>query len=214
MADASVRPAVADDADDVADVQAQAWREAYPDVLPRQSLAALGGEAGAARWREAVAEPPSPRHRVLVACAGADVVGFAAFGPGADPDLDASVDAEVHAFVVRSEHARAGHGSRLLTATVEHLRADGFRHVHVWLATRDDALRAFLAGAGWAADGATRSLDLRGDGEVLAQQVRLHTDISDTAFGDTAFGDTASGDAPPTQTSAPGRTSAPADDGR
>ncbi len=179
MADASVRPPRAQDAAAVAAVQAQAWREAYADLLPEQSLAALEGEPGAERWREAVTAPPTPRHRVLVACAGAEVVGFAAFGPGGDPDLNADVDAEVHALVVRPQDAGAGHGSRLLTATVDHLRGDGFRHAHLWLGVGDDALRAFLTGAGWGADGATRSLDLRGDGDVLAQQVRLHTDISE-----------------------------------
>jgi hypothetical protein len=42
-------------------------------------------------------------------------------------------------------------------------------------------LRQFLTDAGWAPDGAHRELDLRGDGEVLVKQVRLHTDLGDEA---------------------------------
>ena len=36
---------------------------------------------------------------------------------------------------------------------------------------------AFLTGSGWAADGAHRELDLRGDDSVRVRQVRLHTDL-------------------------------------
>ena len=41
----------------------------------------------------------------------------------------------------------------------------------------DDATRAFLTAAGWAPDGAHRTLDLTGDGSVTLKQVRLHTDL-------------------------------------
>ena len=37
---------------------------------------------------------------------------------------------------------------------------------------------AFLQAAGWAPDGAHRSLDLHDDGSVLVKQVRLHTDLT------------------------------------
>ena len=47
-----------------------------------------------------------------------------------------------------------------------------------WLTSTDDMLREFLAGAGWAPDGAHRELDLHGDGTVLVKQVRLHTALA------------------------------------
>ncbi len=50
---------------------------------------------------------------------------------------------------------------------------DGFSALHTWLAAAETDLRAFLVGAGWDSDGAHRSLDLRGDGEVLVEQTRL-----------------------------------------
>lgn len=46
-----------------------------------------------------------------------------------------------------------------------------------WVVASDDDLRAFLDGAGWAADGAHRELDLDGSGSVTVKQVRLHTDL-------------------------------------
>jgi GNAT superfamily N-acetyltransferase len=131
------------------------------------------------QWRLAVTEPPSPRHRLLVAVAGADVVGFAALAPADDPDLDAATDAEIVALSIAPDRGHEGHGSRLVNAAVDHLRADGFASTHVWLTETDLALRVFLEGAGWADDGARRSLDLHGDGTVVISQLRLGAAIGD-----------------------------------
>ena len=74
------------------------------------------------------------------------------------------------------EATRAGHGSRLLNAVVDTIRADGFRRVTVWVNSTDDVLRAFYTDSGWAPDGAHRELDLYGDESVRIKQIRLHTD--------------------------------------
>jgi len=179
VADASVRTALPDDAASIASVQAAAWRAAYGTLLPTEVLEDLGSPVAHDQWREAVTTPPSPRHRVLVALTGADIVGFAAFGPSEDSDLVAMVDAELTALCVLPDRIRQGHGSRLVNAAVDHLRGDDFQHVRVWLAAGgvDDRLHAFLAGAGWAEDGARRELDLHGDGRVVVPQVRLHAAI-------------------------------------
>jgi GNAT superfamily N-acetyltransferase len=83
--------------------------------------------------------------------------------------------------VVDPAHTRRGHGSRLLQACADTLRADRFGTALTWLTADDDARRRFLTGAGWGADGAHRELDLHGDGSVRVKQVRLHTDLSDLA---------------------------------
>jgi hypothetical protein len=75
-------------------------------------------------------------------------------------------------------------------ASVEHLRAQGFERAYTWVPAADDAGGAFLVGAGWAADGAHRQLDLRGDGVVVVTQVRLHTDIRPRDPGVTPPGST------------------------
>ena len=177
MADVSVRPAVVQDAPAVARVQVASWRPVYGDVLASELLEALGGEPGVQRWRSSIAAVPSPRHRVMVACAGAEVVGVATVGPGEDRDLDTRVDGEIGVLLVAPSARRGGHGSRLLMASVDHLRGDGFERAYTWVAASDDAMRAFLVSSGWAADGAHRRLDLRGDGQVVMSEVRLHTDI-------------------------------------
>ena len=177
-ADAGVREARRADAAAVADIQVRAWRHAYRDLLPAGVLDRVTGpdalEAWRERWADAAANPPSPRHRLLVAVASDLVVGFAAHAPAEDPDLDAATTAELITLLVDPLHARAGHGSRLLAATVDLLREDGFTTLISWAFEKDEVTRAFLGGAGWAPDGTARTLDM---GEPV-RQVRLHTDIT------------------------------------
>lgn len=178
-ADVSVRVAWADDAEAVAAVQVRAWRSEYADLLPADLLDTLDPTALAATWREALSRPKDARNRVLVALERNAVRGFAVTSPSDDPDADPVADGEVAELTVDPDHTRHGHGSRLLQAAVDTLRADRFRRAVLWLNSTDDARRAFLTGAGWAADGAHRELDLHGDGAVRVKQVRLHTDVTD-----------------------------------
>lgn len=178
MPDAGVREARRADIAAITDVQVRCWSEGYRDVLPAAALAeATGPDARKAwleRWTAAVLEPPTPRHRVLVADQDGLVTGLTAHAPAADPDLDPADTAELLTLLVDPLHSRAGHGSRLLAATADLLRDDGVTTVIAWVFAADRRYRDFLGAAGWALDGATRTLDL--DGPV--EMVRLHTDIS------------------------------------
>lgn len=179
QADVSARIAWADDADAIADVQVKAWRQAYAALLPSDVLDALDPEQFAAAWAASLTKPKDARNRVLVALERNTVRGFAITSPSEDPDSDPVLDGEISELTIDPDHTGQGHGSRLLQACVDTLRADKFRRAVTWLNSTDDALRTFLGSAGWAADGAHRELDLRGDGEVLVKQVRLHTDLGD-----------------------------------
>ncbi|GAA1887313.1 GNAT family N-acetyltransferase [Actinomadura bangladeshensis] len=177
MADVGVRPARRADAAAVAGIQVRAWRHGYRDLLPAGVLDEVTApdavETWRDRWAEAAAAPPTPRHRLLVAVASDLVVGFAAHGPAEDADLDAAATAELITLLVDPLHARAGHGSRLLAATVDLLREDGFTTLISWVFEGDEVTRTFLGSAGWAPDGTARTLDM---GEPV-RQIRLHTDI-------------------------------------
>lgn len=178
-ADVSVRVAWADDAEAIAHVQVRSWRQAYDGLLPSDVLEALDPAQFAEAWTASLTKPKDARNRVLVALERNTVRGFAITSPSEDPDSDPVADGEVAELTVDPEHTRHGHGSRLLHAAVDTLRADRFRRAVTWLNSTDDILRAFLTSAGWAPDGAHRELDLRGDGEVLVKQVRLHTDLAE-----------------------------------
>jgi ribosomal protein S18 acetylase RimI-like enzyme len=176
-ADVSVRVAWADDAAAIAAVQVRSWRQRYVDLLPAEVLDGLDEDQIKDVWEASMSRPKDARNRVLVALERNTVRGFAVTGPSPDPDSDPIADGEVSELTVDPDHLRQGHGSRLLQACADTLRADRFRRATTWLNSTDDDLRAFLASAGWGADGAHRELDLRGDGAVLVKQVRLHTDL-------------------------------------
>jgi ribosomal protein S18 acetylase RimI-like enzyme len=179
-ADVSVRVAWADDAEAIAAVQLRTWPSTYGDVVPADQLPS-GPEAEAqvaGAWRQSLASPGDARNRVLVALERNTVRGFAVTGPAQDPDRDPIADGEIAELTVDPDHTHQGHGSRLVQASAETLKADKFTHAVIWLASTDDDRRAFLTGAGWDADGAHRELDLHGDGSVRVKQIRLHTAIA------------------------------------
>lgn len=175
-ADVSVRVAWPADAAAIAALQVRLWQARY-DALP------LGPEGETvtvddvtAAWQGTLSRPPEARHRALVALQADVVRGFALTVPATDPDADPS-DGEVLEFSVDPDHRRQGHGSRLLQACVDTLVADRFVRATCWVAAADDELRAFLTGAGWAADGARRELatDDPAPAAASVRQVRLHT---------------------------------------
>jgi len=168
-ADVSVRVAWPADADGIAAVQLRAWSERY------DGGAGLDADTLASAWRGTLARPPEARHRALVALAGDRVVGFALTGPNGDPDADPATDGEMAEFTIAPGDTRGGHGSRLLQACADTLRADGFARAVTWLDTTDDVLRSFLTSAGWAADGASR--ELADESGATLKQVRLHTSL-------------------------------------
>jgi GNAT superfamily N-acetyltransferase len=178
-ADVSVRVGWADDAPGIADVQVRSWRRAYDGLLPAEVLEAMDPQDFAAAWHASLNKPKDARNRVLVALERNTIRGFAITGPAEDPDCDPVADGEVSDFTVDPDQTGHGHGSRLLQACADTLRADRFSRGVIWLNTTADDLRGFLTGAGWAADGAHRELDLHGDGSVTVKQVRLHTDLTE-----------------------------------
>lgn len=192
-ADVSVRPARLDDVPALAALQADVWRERYASLLPAPVLAGLTPEALAAEWEEAIRTAPSRRHQALVALEGPRVVGLVSLAPAADPDLDPRTDTEVNELLVAPSARRRGHGSRLLQAVADTVRPavaadlapDRDALLVTWLLNTEADAGRFLAIAGWAVDGATRTLALdggeaeaSGDGQQVSQHVsqqRWHT---------------------------------------
>lgn len=157
--DVSVRPAVPGDDAAITRVQLRAWRLSHADVLGAEVLENLDAAAVRDQWATAIAAPPSPAHRVLVALDGARVVGFAATAPVG------AAEVEVIALEIDPDHQMGGHGSRLLAACVDLAREDGARAIGTWVLDGDPARERFLAGSGLGPDGTTRSLTVA-DGPV------------------------------------------------
>jgi ribosomal protein S18 acetylase RimI-like enzyme len=180
VADVSVRVAGAGDVPEIARIQLETWRQAYAGWLPESVLAGVTPQDAERSWRAAVTAPPSQRHHVLVARERDVCVGFVAFGP--DPELDPSPAdqdgplGQIAALLVEPRWGRRGHGSRMLAATVDHMRADGLRAAWVWVPEPDTASLAFYTSAGWERDGYARSLETEG---AAVTEVRLHVSLEE-----------------------------------
>ncbi len=181
IADASVRRARPNDAPAVGLVQATVFRAAYAGRVPDEVLSLFEPDAFARSWRESLAAPPEGVHRLLVACAGAQVVGLAAIGPAQDPDAGPAAG-EVTVLAVHPDAQRQGHGSRLLNACVDLLAEAGAESVTLWLLADDESTRAFLTASGFAPDGAYRDRVVSPDGDTL-REVRLTADIGEDPAG-------------------------------
>jgi GNAT superfamily N-acetyltransferase len=171
-----VRPARSGDPLLISTVQARAWGMAYGNLLPEATLAALTPQALLPAWQRAVSQPPSARHAVLVAVADDIVVGFAAVGPSEDRDA-AETDGQLAVLAVDPSHQRSGHGSRLLSAAVDHLRNHGLSAMTVWVPQGDLARTAFFTSAGMIADGARRSYE--GADQASVVEIRFAADLAE-----------------------------------
>lgn len=180
-ADASVRTAKPTDAPAVGVVQAAVWTQAYAGRLPDEVIALFEAPAFAKVWRQSLESPPEGVHRLLVARAGEQVVGFAAIGPSQDPDSGQACG-EVTAIGVHPGARRMGHGSRLLNACVDTMRGAGAEDMTIWVLADDEATRAFLVDSGLGPDGAYRDRVVSPDGDTL-REVRL---VASLAPEDTA----------------------------
>ncbi|MBC9957179.1 GNAT family N-acetyltransferase [Yimella sp. cx-51] len=174
MSDASVRTARADDLSAVGEVQAAVWRAALADVVDPATLASFEPSNFEAAWRESLAQPPSPLHRLLVATELDDTVGFVAIGPA-----ESSGSGEILAGGVLPERRGRGHGSRLLNAAIDTLAVNDIDHVRVRVPERDTPLVRFLAEAGFALSGNFVDRVINSDGDTL-REIELHTGVGDT----------------------------------
>jgi hypothetical protein len=168
MAEASVRPAVPTDADEIARIQLETWRVAYADLLPAAVLDELSVEEAALIWRQTIEQGPA---QVFVATERQWLVGLCAAGPApqdetadaaGSPAKDVETVALVSTLLVEPRWGRRGHGGRLLAEAGQAMLAAGSTRGITWVPEADKATLGFLQRASWVADGTVRTLDAGG----------------------------------------------------
>lgn len=164
-----VRPARPADGPGLAALQLAVLRTRYAPLLPPGALAELDEAAAGRAWAQAAAAPAEGQVLVAQAADGA-LVGLAAVGPPGDADCDPALDGELATLLVHPDRVGGGHGSRLLAAATDTMRAAGATRAVSWVLEQDAPLQTFLSSAGWAPDGSRRTLDA---GAPLIE-IRLH----------------------------------------
>ena len=95
-----------------------------------------------------------------------------------DPDAGPE-DGLVAELAVEPAARGRGHGTRLVQAAVDTLKADGFTRATWWVSSKDDALRGLLTSTGFAPDGAHQEVGDEDGGHL--KLVRLHALIDPEA---------------------------------
>jgi GNAT superfamily N-acetyltransferase len=143
MSSIVIRTAHAGDAEAIARVRVDSWRETYRGMIPQGYLDAMKLEESRALW-EKVLTAGSTAVSVFVAEHGAEIVGFGSGNMLAEPKH--GFDAELSAVYVRRDFQRAGIGRRLVTETAIALsqRAHGASGLIVWVIAGNKGARAFF----------------------------------------------------------------------
>lgn len=147
--DVAVRPARPGDEVAIGRIQIDSWVGALGERLGRKRHDAFDRAAIVSGWASSISQPPTPGHKVFVATCDGVVVGFTAVAP---PN-------QIIAFEIDPERRRRGHGSRLLAAAVDHLKAHGATEMKLWSLSNDKIREQFLRSAGFGESGMTRELD-------------------------------------------------------
>jgi ribosomal protein S18 acetylase RimI-like enzyme len=140
-----IRPARAEDAEAIARVRVDSWRETYRGMIPQSYLDAMKIEESRALW-EKVLTADSNVVTVFVAEYDSGIVGFASGNMLAQPKH--GFDAELSAIYVRREFQHAGIGRRLLAKTAAALEQRNARGLIVWVIAGNKRARAFFEGLG------------------------------------------------------------------
>jgi GNAT superfamily N-acetyltransferase len=165
------RAARPEDTDEVGRIQVRTWRAAYTGLLPDSTLDAMDARLQGAAWSR-VTRPTSVT-RLLVAERADRIIGFAAYGPHREPDLDGTVG-ELYAIYVEPESWGSGAGHALMTATLRGLLDAGWARAILKVLEANDRARRFYEREGWAYDRPTDPFDA--DGEHIPE-VRYRRDL-------------------------------------
>ena len=148
------------DADQIAPLHNQIWRETYTGLMNQDKLDSLDDEATASRWRSWLSDSEPPRVLGAFDENGA-VVGWITVGQARDDD--APCERELWVLNVSKEHHGTGVAQELLS------RELGPGPVYLWVVQGNDRAVAFYRKHGFEFDGGRREMD---EGNVDLRMVR------------------------------------------
>lgn len=141
---ASIRPALAADANGIARVHVASWRTSYQGIVNDEILANLSVEERAMRWQRQL-EAPQPGCFTYLAEQDGNILGFASGGP--ERSGDPVYKGEIYALYLLKEYQRQGIGRMLVEASILSLLANGWETMLIWV-LRDNPSRRFYEAVG------------------------------------------------------------------
>ncbi|MGC4938652.1 GNAT family N-acetyltransferase [Kribbella sp. DT2] len=155
-----VRPAAPTDGAAVGAVHAASWAAAYAPFFDRE-FAAAEIDSRLTRWHDRLRNPSG---LILLARLDDRPLGLS----WSVPSTERPGHGEILSLYAHPDGWGTGVAAELMTTTLEHLRQDGYRQVHLWTLRDTPRSRRFYVKSGFAETGQTRDRDF-GDGHPLAQ---------------------------------------------
>ena len=124
-----IRPGSGADAEGIARVHVDTWRETYQDILPPRVLSAQTYARRLALWRQTLAR--DAERLVLVAEAGKEIVGFATSGRNRNAAVPFT--AEMYTLYMLSDWQGEGIGQELFRRSASQLAAEGHKNLITWV---------------------------------------------------------------------------------
>jgi len=145
--DIVIRQARMEDAEPIARVQVETWRDAYRDIVDGAHLAHMSVGEQTGKWREWLRS--DSRHRpIFVGDELGEVVGFISGGRSRQARFP--FDAELYALYVKPPRQRRNVGRSLTRALVDALRDQGYRSLLVGVFEQNASARRFYETLGGA----------------------------------------------------------------
>jgi ribosomal protein S18 acetylase RimI-like enzyme len=141
----TIRRATPEDAEAIARVRIEGWRESYKGLVPQGYLDAMNVPASLPLWQR-VLESPGSIASVYVAERNDAVVGFAAGNRLEEPKH--GYDAELTAIYLALGVQRHGLGRRMVGTIAAERAAHGASGMIVWVLAGNKAARAFYEALG------------------------------------------------------------------
>ena len=141
-----VRPAIPDDAEDIATVHVKGWQEAYVGQLPQHVLDRQSVPVRLRSWQGLLQEPPAGRWTFVAVDPACGIVGFAG-GIRAKPAMFGPMF-KIPVLYVLQSHLRQGLGRKLMRALGSAMAQQGSGEVGLWSLASNRTARKFYEAIG------------------------------------------------------------------
>ncbi|MFH1880891.1 MAG: GNAT family N-acetyltransferase [Bacillota bacterium] len=148
------RKAVPDDAPAMAHLLTVAWQKAYRGILSDALLDGIDEDERCGRIRSIIGQNPAFQYYILET--DGEMTGVSGVGACRDEDLPNA--AEIVVFYIHPDDQGQGLGKNLMRDTLAAIRESGSAHVALWVLRDNHNALAFYEKAGFAADGAEKTL--------------------------------------------------------
>jgi ribosomal protein S18 acetylase RimI-like enzyme len=132
-----LRPARAADAPAIAEVYVDAWRSAYPGLIPNGVLVRMSKAAQAREWTRALGRRDRDESVIVAELAQHAIIGFGSCGEARQTSLPQA--GEIFTLYMTPEYQNRGVGRALVLRLFDELSNRGLHSVVVWVLAKNPA---------------------------------------------------------------------------